>query len=68
MITYGGGTIIDPEAIGHDFLRNFLSDLGKFSSGNMASMIVGFLSIPIFKFLVPNLDTIGIIFEKQQNY
>ena len=40
MITYGGGTIIDPEAIGHDFLRNFLSDLGKFSSGNMASMVL----------------------------
>ena len=32
--------------------------------GAIASMIVGFFSIPIFKFLVPNLDTIGIYFDK----
>ncbi len=32
--------------------------------GAMASMIVGFLSIPIFKFVVPAMDGIGIYFDK----
>ncbi len=40
MANYGGGTIINPEEVGHDFLRNFLSDLGKFNSGNMVSMVL----------------------------
>tara|TARA_Y100000590_G_scaffold250053_2_gene280946 strand:- start:5776 stop:7302 length:1527 start_codon:yes stop_codon:yes gene_type:complete len=40
------------------FWKNFTE------KGAIASMIVGFLSIPIFKFLVPNLDTIGIFFDK----
>jgi len=32
--------------------------------GAIASMIVGFLSVPIFKFVVQNIDTVGIYFEK----
>ncbi len=47
MMTYSGGTVNNPDAIGHDFARNFLSDLGKFSPGNMISMIlfIGALTI-----------------------
>ena len=33
-------------------------------NGAIASMITGFLSVPIFKFLVPKLENIGIYFEK----
>lgn len=40
MMTYSGGTIINPDAVGHDFARNFLSDLGKFSANNLISMIL----------------------------
>jgi sodium/proline symporter len=32
--------------------------------GAIAAMITGFLSVPIFKFGVANLDTIGVYFEK----
>jgi sodium/proline symporter len=33
-------------------------------NGAIASMIVGFLSVPIFKFVIPTINTIGIYFEK----
>lgn len=37
----------------------------KFSeTGAIASMIAGFLSVPIFKFLVPQIDGLGPYFEK----
>ena len=32
--------------------------------GALASMIVGFLSIPIFKFVLPALDSVGIYFDR----
>jgi len=37
---------------------------GYTERGAMASMIVGFLCIPFFKFIVPNIAGIGIYFEK----
>jgi len=37
---------------------------GYTERGAMASMIVGFLCIPFFKFIVPNIASIGIYFEK----
>lgn len=40
MFFYPGGTIINPNSSGHDFYRNFLSDLGKYSLENQVSMIL----------------------------
>ncbi len=37
---------------------------GFTEKGAIASMIVGFLSIPIFKFVVPSIPEIGIYFDK----
>jgi Na+/proline symporter len=34
------------------------------ANGAMASMIAGFMSIPIFKFLIPAIDSIGPYFEQ----
>ena len=33
-------------------------------NGAIASMVTGFLCVPIFKFLVPKIDSIGIYFDK----
>ena len=37
---------------------------GYTEKGAMASMVVGFLSIPIFKFIMPNINIIGNYFDK----
>ncbi len=37
---------------------------GYTERGAIASMIVGFVSIPVFKFLLPSLDDVGIYFDR----
>ena len=34
------------------------------AKGALATMIVGFLSVPFFKFIMPTLPTVGVYFEK----
>ncbi|MDP6340079.1 MAG: hypothetical protein QF842_07160 [Candidatus Marinimicrobia bacterium] len=50
MVTYGGGTINDPESMGYSFTLNFFSDLGKFTPGNFLSMLFFALSLCICGF------------------
>ena len=37
---------------------------GYTENGAIASMITGFLCVPIFKFIIPAIDNIGIYFDK----
>jgi Na+/proline symporter len=37
---------------------------GYTENGAIASMITGFLCVPIFKFIIPAIDGIGIYFDK----
>ena len=43
-------------------LSIFWNDFNE--NGAISSMITGFLSVPVFKFLVPKLENIGVYFEK----
>ena len=40
MIFYEGGTMNDPTSAGYSFTHNFFSDLGKFTTENMISLIL----------------------------
>jgi len=47
MTTYVGGTMNDPEAVGYSFSRNFFSDLGKITPGNLFSMALFTVALSI---------------------
>ena len=66
MVFYKGGTIHNPNSVGHSFINNFLSDLGRVVSHsgdinfhaclcfNMSMLIAGF-TLSMFFLLIPSL-------------